>query len=112
MKTILLALAGMLCSISLYAQASSQIQGTILDSTGAAVPGAEVKATQTGTGAVRTISSGADGAYVLSNLPIGPYRIEVSKPGFAAYVQTGIVLQVNTHPTIDVSLKVGNVSEQ
>ena len=112
MRTLLLALAGVLVSVSLYAQASSQIQGTILDSTGAAVPAAEVKATQTATGAVRAVNSGADGAYVLPNLPVGPYRVEVSKPGFAAYVQTGIVLQVNTNPTIDVSLKVGNVSEQ
>jgi hypothetical protein len=114
MKTLLLALAGALVGISLYAQsqASSQIQGTVLDSTGSAVPGAEVKVTQTGTGAVRTVTTGADGAYVLANLPIGPYRMEVSKQGFGTYVQTGIILQVATNPTIDVSLKVGNVSEQ
>ena len=112
MNTLLLAVIGALVSVTVYAQASSQIQGTILDSTGAAVPGAEVKATQAATGAVRTVNTGADGAYVLSNLPIGPYRLEVSKQGFANYVQTGIVLQVATNPTIDVSLKVGNVSEQ
>jgi len=112
MKTLLLAVIGALVSVTLYAQASSQIQGTVLDSTGAAVPGAEVKATQAATGAVRTVNTGADGAYVLSNLPIGPYRLEVSKQGFANYVQTGIVLQVATNPTIEVSLKVGNVSEQ
>ena len=83
-----------------------------MDSTGSAVPGADVKATQTATGAVRTVSSGADGGYVLSNLPIGPYRLEVGKAGFTTFVQTGIVLQVNTSPTVEVSLKVGNVSEQ
>jgi len=112
LKTLVLALTGALVSISLYAQGQAQIQGTVLDSTGLAVPGAEVKATQTGTGAVRTTISAADGAYVLPNLPIGPYRVEVSKQGFATYVQNGIVLQVNTNPTLDISLKVGNVSEQ
>ena len=56
--------------------------------------------------------SAADGAYVFPNLPIGPYRIEVSKTGFSVYVQTGIMLQVNTNPTVDIALKVGNVSEQ
>jgi hypothetical protein len=112
MKTVLLAIAGALFSISLYAQGQAQIQGVVLDSSGLAVPGADVKATQTETGALRNATTGADGAYVLTNLPIGPYRVEVSKTGFASYVQTGIVLQVNTNPTIDVSLKVGNVSEQ
>jgi hypothetical protein len=112
LKTLLLTLAGALFSISLYAQGQAQIQGAVLDSTGSAVPGAEVKATQTETGAVRTTTSTADGRYVLPNLPIGPYRMEVSKTGFSAYVQSGITLQVNTNPTIDIALKVGNVSEQ
>ena len=112
MKTLVLAVAAALVSISLYAQGQAQIQGTVLDSSGLAVPGADVKAIQTATSAVRTVTTGADGAYVLANLPIGPYRIEVSKQGFATIVQTGIVLQVATNPTVDISLKVGNVSEQ
>ena len=78
---------------------------------GAAVPGAEVKATQTDTSAVRTISTGADGVYTLPSLPVGPYKVEVSKTGFAAYSQTGIVLQVNTSPTVDVTLKIGAATE-
>ena len=58
------------------------------------------------------VTTGADGRYVLPNLPIGPYRMEVSKQGFATYVQTGIELQVATNPTVDVTLKLGAVSEQ
>ena len=69
---------------------------------GAAVPGAEVKATQTATGAVRTTVTATDGNYVLPNLPTGPYTVEVTKQGFDKYVQTGITLQVATNPTIDV----------
>jgi Carboxypeptidase regulatory-like domain len=91
---------------------TAQIHGIVQDASGAAVPGAEVKATQTATGFVRTINSEADGSYVLSNLPIGPYHLEVSKEGFNKFVQDGIVLQVNSDPLISASLKVGAVSEQ
>src|SRR3984885_1994559 len=93
-------------------QAFSQIQGTVQDASASPVPGAQVKATQADTGVAREATSGNDGAYVLPNLPIGPYRLEVSKPGFSTYVQTGIVLQVATNPTVDVSLKIGAVNEQ
>jgi len=101
------------CSV-LWAQAisTSQINGTVQDSSGLAVPGAEVKATQTATGLVRTVTSGADGSFVLPNLPVGPYQLEVTKEGFSKYVQGGIVLQVGSNPNIEVALKVGAVSEQ
>lgn len=112
MKLLRVAIFCALCCASLYAQATSQIQGVVQDASGSAVPGAEVKATQTDTGAVRTIATGSDGVYVLSNLPIGPYRIEISKSGFATFVQTGLVLQVASNPTVDAQLKVGAVSEQ
>src|SRR5712691_2051552 len=58
----------------MWAQGSTaQINGTVSDSSGLAVPGADVKVTQTATGAVRTATSGPDGAFVFPNLPIGPY---------------------------------------
>lgn len=104
-------LASVLCT-SLWGQGTAQIQGVVQDSSGSAVPGAEVKVTQTETGTMRTVQSGADGRYVLPNLPVGPYKLETTKTGFSAFVQTGIILQVNTNPTVDVALKVGNVSEQ
>jgi hypothetical protein len=94
------------------AVSTSQIKGVVQDASGLAVPGAEVKATQTDTGLVRTATKGTDGGYVLPDLPVGPYQLEVAKAGFARYVQTGIVLQVASNPTIDVALKVGTVSEQ
>jgi hypothetical protein len=99
--------------VAVWAQGSTaQINGTVRDASGLAVPGADVKATQTATSAVRTVTSGADGAFVFANLPIGPYQLEVNKVGFAQYVQSGIVLQVASNPTVDVALKVGAVSEQ
>src|SRR5579863_2633755 len=100
--------------VNLWGQAAStaQVNGVVRDSSGLAVPGAEVKATQTATGAVRTATSGGDGAYALPNLPIGPYTLEISKEGFSKYVQTGVVLQVASNPAVDVALKVGAVTEQ
>jgi len=103
---------GLFGCASIWAQATAQIHGTVQDSTGSAVPGAEIKATQTETGLSRTVNSGADGGYVLTNLPLGPYQIEVSKEGFTKYVQSGITLQVNSDPAIEAVLKVGSVSEQ
>ncbi len=51
------------------------------------------------------------GSYLLTQLPIGPYRLEATKPGFRNYSQTGIVLQVNSNPVIPVTMNVGQVSE-
>src|SRR5690242_8084410 len=110
MRTGLLACSFLLIC-ALWAQ-TSQIDGTIKDSTGLAIPGAAIKVTQTATGIVRTTISGAEGGYVIPNLPIGPYLLEVAKEGFAKYAQKGIVLQVGTNPTIDVIMQVGAVSEQ
>src|SRR6185503_8761801 len=93
-------------------QGTAQINGTVIDSTGLAVPAAEIKATQTATGLVRTASSSDSGGWVLPNLPVGPYLIEISKNGFTKYVQSGIVLQVDANPTVDATLKVGSVTEQ
>ncbi len=115
MKTLAgVLLVGFLSCAVVWGQAvsTSQITGTVQDSSGSAVPCAEVKVTQTGTGATRTTTSGADGGYLLTNLPIGPYQLEVSKEGFTKYVQSGIVLQVDSNRTIDAALKVGAVTEQ
>src|SRR5579871_1940734 len=100
------------CAVLWGQGSTAQINGTVRDASGLAVPGAEVKVTQTATGAVRTAASGADGGYVFADLPVGPYQVEVSKEGFTKYVQSGIVLQVAANPTIDVGLKVGSVAEQ
>ena len=97
---------------AVWAQSTAQINGTVRDASGLAVADATVKVTQTATGAVRTATSGTDGAYVLANLPIGPYLLEVTKEGFTKYAQSGIVLQVDSNPTIDVAMKVGSVTEQ
>ncbi len=88
-----------------------QISGVVSDPQGSVIPGAAVKAVQTATGFVRTTTSGADGRYILPNLPVGPYQLEVSSEGFKTYVQRGIVLEVSTNPVVNVALELGAVSQ-
>src|SRR5437763_7743513 len=97
------------CSV-VWGQATAQISGTVTDQSGARLPGAEVTATQTDTGITRSVVSNETGTYVLPSLPIGPYKLEVSLPGFRTFSQTGIVLEVNANPVINVSLAVGRVT--
>lgn len=101
-----------LTSIVVWAQATAQINGTVRDSTGAVLPGVEIMVTQTDTGIIRSTVTDETGSYVLPNLGVGPYRFEAALPGFRTYVQTGIVLQVNSNPVINATLEVGQVTEQ
>jgi hypothetical protein len=96
----------------LRAQATAQISGTVKDQSGAVLPGVEVTATQIDTGVVRTTVTNETGSYVLSNLSIGPYRVEAALGGFRTFAQTGIILQVNGNPVINPVLAVGQVTEQ
>src|SRR5438128_7674558 len=99
-------------SAPVFAQAASQISGTVKDQSGAVLPGVEITATQTDTGIARSTVSNETGTYVLSNLAVGPYRLEAALQGFRTFVQSGIVLQVNASPVINVVLEVGQVTEQ
>jgi hypothetical protein len=98
--------------VSAWAQATAQISGAIRDQSGAVLPGVEVSATQTDTGIRRTTITNETGSYVMPSLPLGPYRLEAGLPGFRTFLQTGIVLQVNSNPVINVVLEVGQVTEQ
>lgn len=91
--------------------AIAQISGVVTDASGAALPGVEVTVTQTSTGLTRFVVTGSRGEYVLPNLPIGPYKLEATLQGFSNFEQTGITLQVGTSPVINVSLKIGAISE-
>src|SRR5207249_8448889 len=57
---------------TVWAQGTAQISGTVMDPSGARLPGAEVTATQTATGATRSVVSNETGSYVLPSLPTSP----------------------------------------
>src|SRR6476646_5496265 len=111
-RLIMSFIVALLTCATIWAQATAQISGTAKDQTGAVLPGVEITATQTSTGIARTAVTNETGSYVLPNLPIGPYKLEASLPGFRTFVQTGINLEVNASPAINVTLEVGQVSEQ
>src|SRR6185369_14359659 len=90
----------------IWAQATAQISGSVKDMSGAVLPGVEVTATQTATGAKRNVVTDETGSYTLQNLAIGPYTIEAALPGFKSWVQSGIVLQVGTNPIVNPVLAV------
>src|SRR5262245_54150252 len=99
------------CSLVSGQGSTAQIIGSVTDPSGAVLPGVEITATQTETGVSRTTVSNETGAFILPNLPVGPYKLEASLPGFRSFVQTGIVLQVNSNPAIKITMQVGQVSE-
>ena len=94
-----------------WGQATAQISGTIHDASGAVLPGVEITATQTETGIARTTITNETGFYVLPSLPLGPYRLEAALAGFRTFVQTGILLQVNSSIAINATLEVGQVAQ-
>src|SRR5690349_24989359 len=63
------------CAVA-YPQGTAQINGSVKDATGAVLPGVEITAIQTATGISRTAVSDETGSYLLSSLPVGPYRVE------------------------------------
>jgi Carboxypeptidase regulatory-like domain/TonB dependent receptor-like, beta-barrel len=113
-RTLFVVLSCLILAGSVWAQAVSvaQITGAVKDQSGARLPGVDIKVTQTETGLVRSVVSDETGAYIIPNLPVGPYKLEASLPGFSTYIQNGIVLQVNSNPTVPIELQVGQVSEQ
>src|SRR3984957_1739160 len=91
---------------------TGNIHGSIVDPSGALVESATVTATQTETGLTRTAVTDRSGNYVLVELPVGHYRLEVAAKGFVRYVQEGISLDVNETATVLVHLQVGSETQQ
>ncbi|MFY9559686.1 MAG: carboxypeptidase regulatory-like domain-containing protein [Terriglobales bacterium] len=88
-------------------QITGSIRGTVLDPSGAVVREGLVTATQVETGLARTAATDHDGNYVLLELPVGHYRLEIEAKGFQKYVQEGISLNVNETLSVPVHLVVG-----
>ncbi|HEY6936775.1 MAG TPA: carboxypeptidase regulatory-like domain-containing protein [Terriglobales bacterium] len=106
-----------LCVLSFSLQLAAQqitgsLRGTVTDPSGAVVQNAIVTATQADTGLGRSTSSRRDGTYLLPELPVGHYRLEVVAKGFSKYTQEGISLNVNETATVPVRLAVGTEKQE
>jgi hypothetical protein len=114
LRKIHFAVLGLLLAMPLVAVAqvtTATIVGTITDSGGAILPGAQVIARNLDTALTRTVVSNENGAYRLEFLPVGNYAVEVTATGFKKAYLGNVVLQVNDTARVDVSLTVGQVSE-
>ncbi len=108
---LFLLMAAMLGSRA-FAQSSAAISGTVSDPSGAAVSGANVTVEEPNTGAIRATLTDPSGHYQVSSLPVGTYEVHVTKKGFSEEVRTGIQLAVGQDAVANVTLKVGEVTQQ
>lgn len=88
---------------------SGDLVGTVLDSTGAAVPRANVEATALATGIKSTTVTGSTGQYRFSNLPVGSYDISVEAAGFTKAELKGVRVDLNKTSTANVTITVGQI---
>jgi hypothetical protein len=88
------------------------IAGTVLDSTSSGVPGAEISATNVGTGLVRTASTDTSGTYSLPNLPAGTYNLAIGKTGFQTLRFENVALTVAQVLTLNGTIVPAKVSTQ
>ncbi len=84
------------------------IVGTVTDSAGAAIPGANVMLMNTGTGAQRAITANASGEYAFNILDAGTYIVTVEQAGFAKAEFSSLVLAARESKRVDASLHVGS----
>lgn len=96
----------------LQAQTSGTIYGRVTDQTGAAIGGAAVTATHLETGLKRTATTDQEGLYRFTLLPVGKYSVLVEAQGFKPRRETGLELQVQANLRIDVTLELGEITEQ
>jgi hypothetical protein len=112
LKTICgFALVVLFCSLASFAQTGS-IVGTVTDSSGAVVQGADVTVRNTATNETHKATSSTSGSYSISELPIGPYEVTAKKEGFKLFRLPSVELSVAQALTVDPKLTPGAASEE
>ncbi|PYY20278.1 MAG: hypothetical protein DMG60_00775 [Acidobacteria bacterium] len=104
-------LIGFHSTAALAQVAGGTLQGSVIDSTGAALPAAQVTATNVATGVVRDVRTNRDGVYTLPNLEPGEYELSVEAKGFAI-LQQHLKLDVGAVRVINFNMKVGALTEK
>jgi hypothetical protein len=94
-------------SLSLWAQFTSGIEGTVSDPSGAVVPNANVTLMNLETGITRTAQAGAAGYYRLTSLPAAVFKITVTASGFKTMVREDVRTEVAEIKTVNITLELG-----
>src|ERR1700733_5822018 len=110
-SAILLFLASALFPHNLLAQSAASVSGTVVDSSGAAVPDARVSLKNTGTNVEQATVTSSSGTYSIINVAPGDYSIQVTKTGFSVATITQVVLAVNQAANLNFSLNLGAVTQ-
>src|SRR5581483_2918927 len=119
MKTLLkwstwigLVSAALACAPNIaLAQGNGRISGTVTDTSGAVVPGADVRATQTSTGLVLSTVTSGEGTFVFPSLLPSVYDISVSATGFSNYTEKGAQLRADNALTVNIVLQAGSTTQ-
>lgn len=98
-------------SMALGQSSTGTILGTVKDPSGQVVPGAMATARNVDTGATRTVTTGADGSYLMPELPIGTYEVRTEHSGFSTTVTSGVVLTVAQEAVVNVTLQLGSLAQ-
>src|SRR5580658_4778398 len=93
--------------VGAIAQQNSEIDGTVTDQTGAAVPGAKLVLTQTETGYAYNAVSNSTGGYSFPGLNVGTYTLKAAAKGFEGYTANGLLLNVSQTLAVEVKLTIG-----
>jgi len=101
----------LLGAVNVMAQSSARIEGIVTDGTGSALPGVTVTATQTATNLSRSVITEASGAYTITPLAVGEYRLQFELSGFRT-ATVPVTLTVNEVARVDISLQLGGVTEE
>jgi hypothetical protein len=96
---------------SAAAKDSASISGTVLDPSGAVIVGATITVRDNASAVQQNVTSGADGSYVVSNLPAGRYDVEVRSPGLAPYHETAVDLAAGAALQMDVQMAMESQSQ-
>jgi Carboxypeptidase regulatory-like domain len=111
MWPVTLALCFLLCPALVHAQAiSGDLTGTVVDSSGGAIPNADVVALNDATGVRSSGQTGANGVYRFSNLPVGRYTVSASATGFAADTLKNVDVTLSNVVTANLTLAVGSTA--
>ncbi len=88
------------------------ISGTVTDQSGAVIPDTTVTALNLDSTVQQTTKTNTNGFYGFTALPVGRYEIEVIREGFEPYKRTGLVVDVNSQLRADITLTMGQQSEE
>ena len=88
-------------------QITGSIRGTVKDEQGGVVASATVRALNVETGLSRSVTTDAQGAYLIEHLPVGRYKVDVEATGFKRFLQENLQLTVDQTQTLNVTLAIG-----